>query len=76
MGIDASVALTWFIEGGGSEPAVAPLTWVDSLIVPGLSMADVCNTGWTAERVGGMTQAWQDRSRTATRRRVCPGGRR
>lgn len=58
--IDASVALKWFVEEAGSEPAAALLAGADLLIAPDLIGAEVANAGWKAVRAGTMLPAQHD----------------
>lgn len=62
--IDASVALKWFIEEGGSEQAAALVAGSELLIAPDLIIAEVCNAAWKAVRAGTMLPAQQDYAAT------------
>jgi len=52
--VDASVALKWFVEEEGSDAAAALFGRPDPLIAPDLIVAEVCNAGWKAVRLGIM----------------------
>lgn len=57
--VDASVALTWFVDEQGSPEAGALLTRGDSLIAPDLIMPEICNGTWKLVRRGMMSETQQ-----------------
>ena len=57
--VDASVALKWFKQEGGSDQARA-LLLEEPLIAPELILAEVLNAAWKAARLGLMTSLQAD----------------
>jgi predicted nucleic acid-binding protein len=58
--VDASVALKWFLQEDGSDSAAALLDGPGLLIAPDLIIAEVCNAGWKAVRLGAAVAAQLD----------------
>ena len=52
--IDASVALKWFVQEDGSEPARQLLVTDEALIAPDIVIAEVLNAAWRLNRVGSL----------------------